>query len=981
MAKEIFLARTEEQDKFKQVLQSHSTGLWKQVRTTLNTPLFENKAAKPTDRNLPFLLLFHGEGGMGKTRLMRRLEEITREKPFCDRFHSLFLDWEGVKNRYLDLQVGHDNIRPETVLSVLYEAFVDRDWGNHFREYRDRVKELQAAEAKVDKQLKSKPEGDLNRKVSQLGAKGVAWLIRSQTGTDIVSQEVLETTIEASAEVLHQARQFVSSALTEKEYQIYAHPHETLAEALGEGIAALAKRKPLVVFLDTYEIVDRPECDYTLRQAIRHSGKQVVWAIAGRANLADSGRRGKTYFRGYRQDFADDRLYAKPMSEFGLAEIRLYFQEYFQGEISESTPTDAEFNNIAEFSLGIPFVISQVAAMWREGKPMAEITAPVETALGESARDRVIKATCERFLVHCFGATEQERDLLAIYALAIIRRPDAELLREMLDVADLEAALQGLRQRYSFIWVEGMRLDEKLAGFLREYLQSPVRRFDDKIQELSDRALAWLELQLEQLTRDITDTAEQLAEERIAETIADFVHHRFWLGEEEGWRALVPRFVEAWQYDIAFAKSLLEVAEGFSPTFAKDGKRRLKLFREGLAGENEAVGKLLAELEKLDRRKWLAGEGEAERRAILQLKSGELLYRQERYREALEVCLEVKRCLPEGLSQLRKDLAEGFYLVSTRFIWPQDSYDAVYSAEGERAIRQAVALNGKKARYYNPLGVVCEKSDQLDEAVSAYEKAIKLDPNYAIPHQNLGILYSNAGETQKALAAYEKAIKLDSNFAIPHYNLGILYSDIGENDKAIAAYNKAIELDPKDATPHYNLGNLYSNIGESEKAIAAYNKAIKLDPKDDSAYNRLGWLYLLQEDWTQARSQFETAIRLDSNNHYPVFNLGLVFALQGNLKTAHQQWHKGLVLCQDEDDWDRANRSLYTLVLGESDRGIAELQALIESGASIGVLKNALEDAEVIARCPTPPAGIDTVVELLKEAIGRGGGWGDGVTR
>ena len=36
--------------------------------------------------------------------------------------------------------------------------------------------------------------------------------------------------------------------------------------------------------------------------------------------------------------------------------------------------TEAEA--VAQFSQGIPFVIRQAAVMWREGKPIEEITAP-----------------------------------------------------------------------------------------------------------------------------------------------------------------------------------------------------------------------------------------------------------------------------------------------------------------------------------------------------------------------------------------------------------------------------------------------------------------------------------------------------------------------------------------------------------------------------------------------------------------------------
>ena len=966
MAGEIFLARTEEQEKFTQVLKSHDKTLWQK----LNTPLF---IKPPAENGLPFLLLFYGEGGMGKTRLIRRLWQLAEEeKPLKGKFNTLFVDWEDKQNHYLGLQVGHDNIQPETLLQVLHDAFVAKDWGGCFGEYRKLVKELQEIEAKVDKELKSKPDDKIQEQVRKLGAKGIAWIIRqAPVASNLPAQPLesaLETTIQVGAEGLYQARKFVQAALTPKEYEIYAQPNERLAEALGKGIAELAKRKPLVIFLDTYEIVDCPECEYTLQSAIQRSSKRVVWVMAGRSNLADSGKRGNRPFKGYKRDFPENYIYAKALSEFGLTEI----QEYFSKMVPGQSLTDEEVEAVARFSVGIPFLISQAAAMWKEGKPLSEIVAPVQTILGKTTlREQVVKGTSERFLMHCFSAKERERDLRSVYALAMMRRPDVELLKAMLDVTELEQELQSLWERYSFIWVEEVRLDEKLAQFLREYLLAPVRRNDVMVQELNQRAIIWLGLQLESLTRDIPDTADRLEDERIAETILDFAHHQFWQGEEEGWRYLVPRLVEGWQYNRAWARSLLEIAEVFRPTFSNEGQRRFKLFsgaREALP-DLENFRQILEEVEKLAQRKWLDGDGAEERRAILLLQRGLLLYRQEKYKEALPVYLEVEQRLPENAAQLRKDLAEDLRSVGWKFAVEQGN--AIPSLEAEQVCSKAVALNREDGHNLIALGVAQVGWRKYEEAVASITKGIELGANQAYSHNSLGNVYYDQGKLDKAIAAYQKAIELDPKDAYPHNGLGLVYEKQGNYDQALTAYQKAVEVNPEWATPHTNLGDVYRKQGKLDEAIAAYQQVIELDPKYDSAYNSIGWTYLLKGDLTPAKEKFEEAINLAPNVSAYVFNLGLVYALEGNVDEAHNQWQKGLAICQGSEVWDRAMRALYTVAVGETEQGIAQMQKIIdEEDSVVEALRNALGDAEVLARCPVKPAGIDTVVEMLKQAIG-----------
>ena len=565
MANEPFLARTEEQEKFKQVLDG------------LLLPI-QLQADKP------FVYLLYGEGGMGKTRLVHRLHEIVKiEQPYEHMFNILFIDWELERDNHPNLQVGHDNIEPETVLNVIHDAFDRCGWGKRFQKYREAAETLNKAEAKIERELQSKPDNEVYAQLRRIGSKPIATLLRKNIPVvgELIPQDSLEEGIslaaQLSVDLANQARNLIQEKLTPVEYDIYREPHTQLARALGQSIAGLAKNRPLVIFLDTYEVVDRMECDYTLRQAIMESGTHVVWVIAGRANLADSVRQGDSYFRGYKSDFANDRIYAQAMSEFGLEEILKYFRT-----VAPKRPlTEDQASAIAEFTLGIPFAVSEAAAIWRQGVSFKEITEPIPPSEADlTARRRIVNAMSERFLKHCIGA--DARDLRAVYALALMRRPNADLLRAMLDAASLMHELQGLRERYSFILVDEMRLEEKLSTFLQEYLLAPIRRTDPPVPELTAKAVDFLEKRLIQWTSGLGSAEERLSNERISESMADLMHHLFWLDEDRGWRYLIPRFVEGLEYDIAWSLALLEIARTFRATFSEDGKRRLRVLLNGL---------------------------------------------------------------------------------------------------------------------------------------------------------------------------------------------------------------------------------------------------------------------------------------------------------------------------------------------------------------------------------------------------------------
>ncbi|MCI0393856.1 MAG: hypothetical protein L0322_02810 [Chloroflexi bacterium] len=76
----LFLGRVEEQKAFRQALPE------------LLVP--------PRGETLPYVILLYGDGGIGKTTLARRFQDIAMlEPPFEGSYQALWLDWEVEKNK------------------------------------------------------------------------------------------------------------------------------------------------------------------------------------------------------------------------------------------------------------------------------------------------------------------------------------------------------------------------------------------------------------------------------------------------------------------------------------------------------------------------------------------------------------------------------------------------------------------------------------------------------------------------------------------------------------------------------------------------------------------------------------------------------------------------------------------------------------------------------------------------------------------
>ncbi|MBA3531659.1 MAG: ATP-binding protein [Ardenticatenales bacterium] len=97
-----FFGRVEEQKQFRQAL------------AEMRTP--------PRDETLPYIFLLFGDGGIGKTTLVRRFRDIaTGERPFKESFQVLYLDWEQERWRP-PFQGGREHVSAEAVFDALHDA-------------------------------------------------------------------------------------------------------------------------------------------------------------------------------------------------------------------------------------------------------------------------------------------------------------------------------------------------------------------------------------------------------------------------------------------------------------------------------------------------------------------------------------------------------------------------------------------------------------------------------------------------------------------------------------------------------------------------------------------------------------------------------------------------------------------------------------------------------------------------------------------
>jgi tetratricopeptide (TPR) repeat protein len=268
---------------------------------------------------------------------------------------------------------------------------------------------------------------------------------------------------------------------------------------------------------------------------------------------------------------------------------------------------------------------------------------------------------------------------------------------------------------------------------------------------------------------------------------------------------------------------------------------------------------------------------------------GRILYRQKKYKEAIENILDAINnkfggaIVLEFLGRnyyfdgnyvraienfniainLDNNFALAFNNRGNAFYFYKKEYDLAF-----KDYTKAIELNPNLSQAYGNRGnVFYYDKKEYDSAFKDYTKAIELDPNVAGAYNNRGLTFYFKKEYDLAIKDFDKAIELNPNYPEAYSSRGLTFYDKKEYDLAIKDFNKAIELNPSFSAAYNNRGVAFANKKEYDSAIKDYNKVIELTPNDAEAYYNLACLYSVsrkEENKDVAFRYLKIAIEKDS---------------------------------------------------------------------------------------------------------------------
>ena len=245
---------------------------------------------------------------------------------------------------------------------------------------------------------------------------------------------------------------------------------------------------------------------------------------------------------------------------------------------------------------------------------------------------------------------------------------------------------------------------------------------------------------------------------------------------------------------------------------------------------------------------------------------------------------------------------------------------------------RAIELDPDNAWAIACRGEIYREMGRYEDALADYNHAVELNPDDTWAIAGRGFTYQLMNRYDKALADYNRAIELDPNNTFAIEQRRRVYLKMRCYEEALADFSRAIEQSPNDARLLAPRGLIYQRLERYEEALADYNRAIELNPDYAWAIAGRGETYQRMGRYEESLTDFDQAIELNPNNDWAIASRGKIYRLMGRCEEALTDFDRAIKLDPD-NTWAIASRGETYRRMGHYEEALADLDRSVELDA------------------------------------------------
>ena len=268
-------------------------------------------------------------------------------------------------------------------------------------------------------------------------------------------------------------------------------------------------------------------------------------------------------------------------------------------------------------------------------------------------------------------------------------------------------------------------------------------------------------------------------------------------------------------------------------------------------------------------------------------------------------------------------------------------YEAGRHAEALAQLEPLLAAQSGQPALHNLHGALLLALRRPADGEAALRKAIALEPAVADGYNNLGNALKDQKRFEEARDAYEQAIRRNQDYPEAWNNLAITLQELGHFTEALAAYDTSLALRPDIADTISNRATALLAQQRFVEAEADFRKALALRPDHPQILNNLGDCLLKQERFAEAVATFRRAVELRPDYGDGWTNLGVALRRTGDVAGALEAYERAMALAPDMGTL-RLNRANLLMTDGQDDAASLEYLAALEQDPEDTVALNNL---------------------------------------
>jgi len=319
---DIFIGRDQQLDLFEMYFHRWKGLLARETAADNKTPV--PVAPSPDNKIQGLVVLLYGHGGFGKSTLLRHYRDFVlkeNDAQLAGFVHaSSVIDWENVpesrrslftlsSDRFIDASVYYRMLCAQLAGAIGKEI-------DTFKRFQRAMRDNEEARRQANQIIESTRGDERYASLRGLASEGIVALLHliPPVGSLLNNQQIAEAVKGFAGAGVSIASDEVTRLHTKMREKLgarlddYLEPDVKLGQSIGLDLREFARNYPLLLFFDTYEVVD--EGDRLLRIVMGAAGPRVGWVIAGRDNLwtgLDQRLRSRGIEYGYKELVLPDR--------------------------------------------------------------------------------------------------------------------------------------------------------------------------------------------------------------------------------------------------------------------------------------------------------------------------------------------------------------------------------------------------------------------------------------------------------------------------------------------------------------------------------------------------------------------------------------------------------------------------------------------------------------------------------------------------